>query len=168
MMLRCEEALNCHFDANLDATLNVVCFSLWSGWFCASVPAASVREPRFSPVQSFIPVQANACQNAFYVGSDRAWHSVRVCPCGKESRPAKRSIPFGCGDQTHRVAEDLQTLAQELQAAERHITDRDMGPDALWGPVIDGPDLEILVVAAEAGFDFSELVQSGCGPVWFL
>ena len=91
-----------------------------------------------------------------------------MCPCGEESRPAKRSVTFGCEDQTHRVAEDLQTLAQVLQAAERHITDRDMGPDALWGPVIDGPDLEILVVAAEAGFDFSELVLTGCGPVWFL
>ena len=29
-----------------------------------------------------------------------------------------------------------------LQAAERHITDRDMSPDPLWGPVIDGPDLD--------------------------
>ena len=33
----------------------VVCFSFWSGRFCASVPAASEKEPRSG--------QANACQN---------------------------------------------------------------------------------------------------------
>ena len=40
------------------------------------------------------------------------------------------------------MAKHLQTLAQVLQVAERHITDRDMSPDPLWGPVIDGPDLD--------------------------
>ena len=44
--------------------------------------------------------------------------------------------------RTHRVAEHVQPLAQVLQAAERHITDRDMSPDSLWGPVINGPDLD--------------------------
>ena len=42
-----------------------------------------------------------------------------------------------------------------------HITDRDMSPDPLWGPVIDGPDLEVVLVGAEAGFDFPQLVISG-------
>ena len=59
------------------------------------------------------------------------------------------------------MAEHLQTLAQVLQAAEGHITDRDMSPDPLWGPVINGPDLEIMLVGAEAGFDFPQLVISG-------
>ena len=45
--------------------------------------------------------------------------------------------------RTHRVAEHLQSLAQVLQTAEHHITDREMSPDPLWGPVIDGPDLDI-------------------------
>ena len=59
------------------------------------------------------------------------------------------------------MTKHLQTLAQVLQAAERHITDRDMSPDPLWGPVIDGPDLEVMLVGAEAGFDFPQLVISG-------
>ena len=66
--------------------------------------------------------------------------------------------------RTHRVAEHLQTLAQVLQAAEDHITDRDMSPDPpdpLWGPVINGLDLEIMLVGAEARFDFPQLVLSG-------
>ena len=63
--------------------------------------------------------------------------------------------------RTHRVAKHLQTLAQVLQAAERHITDRDMSPDPLWSPVIDGPDLEIVLVGAKAGFDLPQLVISG-------
>ena len=58
-------------------------------------------------------------------------------------------------------AKHLQTLAQVLQAVERHITDRDMSPDPLWGPVIDGPDLKVVLVGAEAGFDFPQLVISG-------
>ena len=36
-----------------------------------------------------------------------------------------------------------------------------MSPNPLWGPVMDGPDLEIMLVGAEAGFDFPELVISG-------
>ena len=42
--------------------------------------------------------------------------------------------------RTQRVTVHLQTLAQVLQAPERHITIRDMSPDPLWGPVIDGPN----------------------------
>ena len=48
-----------------------------------------------------------------------------------------------------------------LQAAERHITDHDMSLDPLWGPVVDGPDPEIMLVGAEAGCDFPELVNTG-------
>ena len=48
-----------------------------------------------------------------------------------------------------------------LQAAERHVTDRDVGPNSLWGPVIDGPDLEVMLVGAKTGFDFPELVIPG-------
>ena len=59
------------------------------------------------------------------------------------------------------MAEHLQSLAPVLQTAERHITDRDTSPDPLWGPVIDGPDLKVMLVGAEADFDFPELIISG-------
>ena len=59
------------------------------------------------------------------------------------------------------MAEHLQALAQVLQTAERHITDRDMSLDPLWDPVIDGPDLKVMLVGAEAGFDFPQVVISG-------
>ena len=113
----------------------VVCFSLWSDRFCTSVPAASGREPRSRSGQRMSECVLHRWSRGL------AWHSVRLCPCGEESRTAQRSIPSDAG-RTHRVAKHLETLAQVLQAAERHITDRDMSPDPLWGPVIDGPDLD--------------------------
>ena len=36
-----------------------------------------------------------------------------------------------------------------------------MSRDPLWGPVIDGPDLKVILFGAEVGFDFPELMISG-------
>ena len=73
----------------------VVCFSLWSDRFCASVPVASEREPRSRSGQRMSECVLRRRSQGL------AWHShnsVRVCPCGEESRPAQqRSVPFGCG-----------------------------------------------------------------------
>ena len=69
----------------------VVCFCLWSGRFCASVPAVSGREPVFRSGQRIL------------TGVLRRWsrrltgNNVCVCCCGEGSRPAQRSVPFGCG-----------------------------------------------------------------------
>ena len=69
----------------------VVCLGLWSDRFYASVLAASGREPdsrsgqRMSECVLRRRLRGSAC------------HSVHVCSCGEESRPAKRSIPFRCG-----------------------------------------------------------------------
>ena len=51
--------------------------------------------------------------------------------------------------------------AAERHVTDRHVTDRDVGPNSLWGPVIDGPDLEVMLVGAKTGFDFPELVIPG-------
>ena len=69
----------------------VVCFSFWSGRFCASVPVASEREPRSRSGQRMSECVLHRWSRGL------AWHSVRLCPCGEESRAAQRSIPFGCG-----------------------------------------------------------------------
>ena len=94
----------------------------------------------------------------------RTRHGIAfACACALAAKDRDlHSVQFlSDAGRTHRVTEHLQTLAQVLQAAERHITDRDMSPDPLWGPVIDGPDLEIMLVGAEAGLDFPQLVISG-------
>ena len=69
----------------------LVCFSLWSGWFCASVPAVSGREPRSRSGQ-----RRSVCVLRRW-SRGLAWHSAHMYPCGEGSRPAKRSVPFGCG-----------------------------------------------------------------------
>ena len=69
----------------------VVCFSFWSGRFCAFVPAASEREPRSRSGQRMSECVLHRWSRGL------AWHSVHLCPYGEESRAAQRSIPFGCG-----------------------------------------------------------------------
>ena len=135
-------------------------------WFASAFgPAGFARPFRRHLEGSLVPGQANACQNAFCIGGHGAWHGIAVaehaCALAAKNRELHSVQFLSDAGLTHRVAEHLQTLAQVLQAAERHITDRDMSPDPPWGPVIDGPDLEIVLVGAEAGFDFPQLVISG-------
>ena len=132
-------------------------------WFASAFGSTGFARPFRRHLEgSLVPGQANACQNAFCIGGHGAWHGIAfACAFAAKNREL-HSVQFLSGaGWTHRVAEHLQTLAQVLQAAERHITDRDMSPDPLWSPVIDGPDLEIVLVGAEAGFDFPQLVISG-------
>ena len=129
-------------------------------WFASAFgPAGFVRPFEWS----LVPSQANACQNAFCISGHRTWHGIAfACALAAKTRELHSVQFLSDADRTHRVAKHLQTLAQVLQAAERHITDHDMSPNPLWGPVIDGPDLdEIMLVGAEAGFDFPQLVISG-------
>ena len=132
-------------------------------WFASAFgPVGFARPFRRHPEGSLVPGQANACQYAFCVGGHGAWHGIALtCTLAAKDRDLQSVQFLSDAGRTHRVAEHVQTLAQVLQAAERHITDRDMSPDPLWGPVMDGPDLEIMLVGAEAGFDFPELVISG-------
>ena len=89
-------------------------------------------------------------------------HGIAVaCALAAKDRDLHSVQFLSDAGRTHQVAEHVQTLAQVLQATEHHITNRDMSPDPLWGPVIDGPDLEFMLVGAEAGFDFPQLVISG-------
>ena len=132
-------------------------------WFASAFgPVGFARPFRRHLEGSLVPGQANACQYAFCVGGHGAWHGIALtCTLAAKDRDLQSVQFLSDAGRTHRVAEHVQTLAQVLQAAERHITDRDMSPDPLWGPVMDGPDLEIMLVGAEAGFDFPELVISG-------
>ena len=132
-------------------------------WFASAFgPAGFARPFRRHLEGSLVPGQANACQNAFCVGGHGAWHGITfACALAAKDRDLHSVQFLPDAGRTHRVAEHLQTLAQVLQAAEGHITDRDMSPDPLWGPVINGPDLEIMLVGAEARFNFPQLVISG-------
>ena len=133
-------------------------------WFASAFGAAGFAHPfRRHPEGSLVSDQANACQNAFCICGHGAWHGIAfACALAAAKNRELHSVQFlSDAGRTHRVAEHLQTLVQVLQAAERHITDRDMSPDPPWGPVIDGPDLKIMLVGAEAGFDFPQLVVSG-------
>ena len=96
------------------------------------------------------------------VGGHGAWHGIAfACALAAKNRELHSVQFLSDAGRTDRVTEHLQSLAQVLQAAERHISDRDMSPDLLWGPVIDGPDLKVMLVGAEAGFNFPQLVISG-------
>ena len=56
------------------------------------------------------------------------------------------------------MPEHRQALAQVLQTAKRHVADRNMRTHPLRRPVIDRADLQIMLIGAEAGFDFPQLM----------
>ena len=132
-------------------------------WFASAFGPAGFARPFWRHLErSLVPGQANACQNALCVGGHGAWHGITFARALAAKGRDLHSVQFlPDAGRTHRVAEHVQPLAQVLQAAKGHITDRDMSPDPLWGPVIDGPDFEIMFVGAEARFDFPQLVISG-------
>ena len=113
-------------------------------WFASAFgPAGFARPFRRHLEESLVPGQANACQNAIYVGGHRAWLGIAfACALAAKNRDLHSVQFLSDAGRIHRVAEYVQPLAQVLHAAEGHITDRDMGPDPLWGLVKDGPDLD--------------------------
>ncbi len=59
--------------------------------------------------------------------------------------------------RAHWMTAQGQPVAQVLQAAEGHVAEGDVGPDAGFTPMEDRTDLEIVLVGPKAGFDGGQL-----------